>query len=142
MLTDEHVPYDKLSVNSPLTIYRQEFITNANTTFLNNILNKVNLSTLNLYKHKTFKHNYLFPEESMNKNSIYFDSTSLLKVFLFDNAENSHPRIKLSNTIPSGVRTYLKKKIDDDIFSFWMVNNILPGNGPLKKELFFNTFKY
>ena len=142
ILNKEHISTDKFSVNSPITIFRQEFINNANTTLLNNVLSRNNLSVRNLYKVRVFKHNYLFKEDSMVKNSIRFDCTSLIRGFLFENAENSHPRIKVNGEVLNTVQEKLDNKTWDPKKRFWMLNSILPGNGILKKELLFNKFMF
>jgi len=43
----------------------------------------------------------------MANNSVNFDSTTLLKVFLFENAENSYSRIKANSTVPVEVQEEL-----------------------------------
>lgn len=148
LLNDEHISTDKHSINSPITVYRQEFVNNSTTTLLNNILNKRNLTYLNSNKSiqsfqdsNVFKHSYLFGQDGMANNSVNFDSTTLLKVFLFENAENSYSRIKANSTVPVEVQEELTAGTWEEGKTFWMLNGVVPGNGGLDKELFFNKFK-
>jgi len=46
----------------------------------------------------------------MVKNSIRFDCTSLIRGFLFENAENSHPRIKVNGEVLNTVQEKLDNK--------------------------------